>query len=209
VSNIGYKVLQVAANAVIFEEDTLGDNAYLLKRGSVQLSKYIDGSARVLAVLKAPVMFGEMSLVVSNQKRSATVKALENCELVSINRAAFEALLKESPQMMKTTVELLVQRLKTCSAKVVHVPDLHQSVIHSLFMLQQHQIKSIDYILFLQETALILMQPQARIEAVINRLTAAGLLEKRKGQFTSTELCFLETQDFLAMATSAMAKKEA
>jgi hypothetical protein len=53
------------------------------------------------------------------------------------------------------------------------------------------------------------MQPQARIEAVINRLTAAGLLEKRKGQFTSTELCFLETQDFLAMATSAMAKKEA
>jgi hypothetical protein len=76
-------------------------------------------------------------------------------------------------------------------------------------MLQQHQIKSIDYILFLQETALILMQPQARIEAVINRLTAAGLLEKRKGQFTSTELCFLETQDFLAMATAAMAKKEA
>jgi CRP-like cAMP-binding protein len=202
-----YKVLQVAADTLLFEEDSHGDEAYLLKSGRVALTKNINGAPRLLTVLKAPIMFGEMALIQRDPTRSASARTLDACELVTINREAFEGLLKNCPQMMQTTIELLVQRLKTCTARVLHVPDIHQAVIRSLFTLQQHQVKFIDYALFVQDTALIINQSPKDIESIIDRLVAANLVEKRKNQFKATELCFMQTQDFVKTAMTALTRK--
>ena len=82
-----YKQLTLPANSIIFEEDSPGDSAYLLKTGQVELSKHVNGIKRKLTVLKAPIMFGEMALIMPEQKRTAGAKTLTECELVVITQS--------------------------------------------------------------------------------------------------------------------------
>jgi CRP/FNR family cyclic AMP-dependent transcriptional regulator len=200
-----YQQLTLPANSVIFEEDAPGDTAYLLKSGQVELTKHIHGVSRRLTTLKAPVMFGEMALIMPQQKRTAGAKTLTECELVVITQSIFKQFIDASPQMMKTAMELLVQRLKVCTDKVLHVPSVDSAVLHNLSLLNAHGINAIDYNLFLQEMANILLQPQQRIEQTLQKLIQAELIDKRKGQFTATELVFVQKQDFINKARQALA----
>lgn len=199
-----YKQLTLPANSIIFEEDSPGDSAYLLKTGQVELSKHVNGIKRKLTVLKAPIMFGEMALIIPEQKRTAGAKTLTECELVVITQSIFNQFIDASPQMMKTAMELLVQRLKVCTDKVLHVPSVDSAVLHSLSLLNAHGINAIDYNLFLQEMANILLQPQQRIEQTLQKLIQAEVIDKRKGQFTATELVFVQKQDFINKARQAL-----
>jgi len=199
-----YKQLTLAANSIIFEEDSPGDSAYLLKTGQVELSKHVNGIKRKLTVLKAPIMFGEMALIMPEQKRTAGAKTLTECELVVITQSIFNQFIEASPQMMKTAMELLVQRLKVCTDKVLHVPSVDSAILHNLSLFNAHGVSSIDYSLFLQEMSNILLQPQQRIEQTLQKLIQAEIIDKRKGQFSATELVFMQKQDFMDKAKQAL-----
>ncbi len=199
-----YKQLTLPANSIIFEEDSPGDSAYLLKTGQVELSKHVNGIKRKLTVLKAPIMFGEMALIMPEQKRTAGAKTLTECELVVITQSIFNQFIDASPQMMKTAMELLVQRLKFCTDKVLHVPSVDSAILHNLYLFNAHGVSSIDYSLFLQEMSTILLQPQQRIEQTLKKLIQAEMIDKRKGQFSATELVFIQKQDFINKARQAL-----
>lgn len=199
-----YKQLTLPANSIIFEEDSPGDSAYLLKTGQVELSKHVNGIKRKLTVLKAPIMFGEMALIMPEQKRTAGAKTLTECELVVITQSIFNQFIEASPQMMKTAMELLVQRLKVCTDKVLHVPSVDSAILHNLSLFNAHGVSSIDYSLFLQEMSNILLQPQQRIEQTLQKLIQAEIIDKRKGQFSATELVFMQKQDFMDKAKQAL-----
>lgn len=201
-----YQQLTVPANHVIFEENVAGDCAYLLKKGQVEISKNINGVKKVITVLNAPIMFGEMAVIMPDQKRTARALALSECELVTITQSVFKQFIDSSPQMMKSTMELIVQRLKTCTEKALHVPNTDLSIIHNLYLLSSHHVSSIDYNLFLQEMSNILLQPQSRIEKTLQKLINADLMSKRKGQFSAAELVFHEKEDFMGKARQALAK---
>lgn len=73
------------AGETIFEEGDLGDSLFVIVSGEVEVvRKGADGQDRVIATLKAPLFFGEMSLI-DKEYRSATVRAKTEAELLHLS----------------------------------------------------------------------------------------------------------------------------
>ena len=83
---------------VLFEQGDEGDTVYLIRRGSVTVSRRIGGKDIVLAYVPVGHYVGEMALV-SDAKRSATVRAAVATETVNIDGAAFKRLLERDANL--------------------------------------------------------------------------------------------------------------
>lgn len=102
-ARIGHR-RRVASGEVVFREGDTGDALYVVIRGSLEVSKLIDGSPKVLSRMKSAEHFGELALL-DGGPRSATVMAMEACDLFTVPRADFLSLLGRSPRL---TAHLLV-----------------------------------------------------------------------------------------------------
>jgi len=97
------KLKRFSRGGVILREGDPGKSFFLLARGMVEVSKKVAEENLVLARLSDGSVFGEMALV-SNEPRSATVRALSHVDLLELERADLE---KEARQ-----VESIGQALK-------------------------------------------------------------------------------------------------
>lgn len=77
----------------LFEEGEPGDAFYIVFKGAVEISKNRpDGSREKLAVRRAGEAFGEMALL-NDAPRSASARAVETTQLVTVGREDFQELL--------------------------------------------------------------------------------------------------------------------
>ena len=97
----------------IIEEGTLGDCAYIVEQGSVEVSKLTPhGEKQVLGVLEKSEIFGEMGLI-DGLPRCATVTALENCVMSVCSRETFNSLADHNPESLLPIFKVLVRRLRS------------------------------------------------------------------------------------------------
>ncbi len=102
----------VKAGQVIFEQDSPGDNLYVVEDGQVQVSRRLEnGLEGILAILDTGEIFGEMALL-EQQPRSARVVAHSDVKLLSISRQTFDALIEESPAVAVHLLERVSARLR-------------------------------------------------------------------------------------------------
>ncbi len=102
----------------IIKEGTLGDCAYIIERGSVEVSKLtLHGEKQVLGVLEASEIFGEMGLI-DGLPRSATVTALEDCVMSVCSQETFNNLADHNPESLIPIFKVLVRRLRSTLALV-------------------------------------------------------------------------------------------
>ena len=102
----------------IIEEGTLGDCAYIIEEGSVEVSKLSPhGEKQVLAVLKKSEIFGEMGLI-DGLPRSATVTAREDCVMSVCSQETFNNLADHNPESLIPIFKVLVGRLRSTLALV-------------------------------------------------------------------------------------------
>jgi CRP-like cAMP-binding protein len=85
------------------------DGLYMLVEGTAAVRIGNGASAREVARLEPGQFFGEMSLM-TGEVRSATVVAVTDLACYRLDKAAFEALLKERPQLAERVAELLAAR---------------------------------------------------------------------------------------------------
>jgi CRP-like cAMP-binding protein/Fe-S-cluster-containing hydrogenase component 2/thioredoxin reductase len=104
------QVVEFKPNATLIEEGAEDDPVYLLRKGSVTVSRRIAGKDIVLAYLPAGNYVGEMAML-TKSKRSATVRAAVATEAVKIDSAAFRALLDRVPQLRHEVEARLEMRL--------------------------------------------------------------------------------------------------
>ena len=84
-------------NTPLFVENMLGESLFIIKSGSVQVSKVIPGiGEQNLLVLGAGDFFGEMALL-NGGARMVSAKAVEETELLIITRDDFKGLLDKEP----------------------------------------------------------------------------------------------------------------
>lgn len=95
---------------MIFSEGQLGNELYILQKGSVKISKIVNDSEVVLAILKPGDIFGEMALIES-KPRSASAVAYEDAVLLAVNRANFERMVTTQPQIIVKLTTLLAERI--------------------------------------------------------------------------------------------------
>jgi len=105
----GYEKKLMPGN-VIFNEGDEGNEMYLIKSGSVKITKKIGGKEKVLAVLKEGDFFGEMS-VLDGSLRSASATADRETDLIIVDRGAFLAQARENP-FIQYVIETLIKRLR-------------------------------------------------------------------------------------------------
>ena len=82
------------AGEIIFYEGAKGDRFYLIVKGEVSILKGTGISQRELRRLTPGHGFGEMALI-SHESRSATVKALTNTELLTLDQNGFTFLMDQ------------------------------------------------------------------------------------------------------------------
>ena len=108
---------------IIFSEGEIGTEMFIIQSGTVELLKEIGGETRVLSTLEKGDFFGEMS-VLEDLPRTASARAKTDVELVRINGATFDA-------MLKSNTEIAVRMLRKLSRRIREVTDmLEQSIGH-------------------------------------------------------------------------------
>ena len=97
------------AGETIFRRGDEGDALYMIVRGSVEVRANGDG-AEPLARLAAGQSFGEMALL-NDEKRTATVVAMTDVEVLKIEKEPFNELLDASPRLRRAVEALNAQRI--------------------------------------------------------------------------------------------------
>lgn len=103
----------VSRGNVIFYEDDPGTSCYIIVKGKVKIVVNADdGREHILGVLQDGDFFGEMSLI-DGQPRSASAVAVEDVQMVTIQRDEFLKLLRSNPEISLKLLVTLSQRLRT------------------------------------------------------------------------------------------------
>ena len=98
--------------SMIILEEEYGDVVFLVKKGTVKITRVNDeGKEVILSLMGENDMVGEMS-VIDGESRSANVLAQENCELYAIRSEDFLSLLKENFEISFSLMGELANRIR-------------------------------------------------------------------------------------------------
>lgn len=111
----GVQARTYGGGEVLFAEGQAPDGLYLIRRGSVTISRSIAGREVVLSYLSAGNYVGEMALL-SESPRTATVKAAATTEAVILDADVFKRVLGRNPLWRQDMEERFHDRLRANSA---------------------------------------------------------------------------------------------
>jgi len=117
-------VLQASENAeyqpgeIIFREGEPGDRLFVLVAGSVEVVKHHGLESQfTLQTLQPPDYFGEMAIL-TEEPRSATTRAGTECQLLTLEGAAFRELIVTIPEISFEIFRVLTQRVRDAEQKL-------------------------------------------------------------------------------------------
>jgi CRP/FNR family cyclic AMP-dependent transcriptional regulator len=103
---------------VIVRENEIGDALFLIRNGSVTISKSAaDGRMVDLATMETGECFGEMAAI-DEEVRSATVSARQECAVLRISKDNLHDVLNESPQIGIELLRIFVKRLRNANRRI-------------------------------------------------------------------------------------------
>ena len=94
----------------IFPEEGPGDKMYIIKSGSVKITKMVKDQENTIAVINQGEFFGEMALL-DGLPRSAAAKAAADTTTLTITRDNYMSLRQSSPQTALKIMDILVKVL--------------------------------------------------------------------------------------------------
>ena len=100
----------------VFREGDDGDRLYLIVKGAVRISRNVPGTGEeAITVLKKGACFGEMAML-DPSTRSIDAIVDSRCELLTIERSDFDALLEADRELaykvLRAIIRLLSERLR-------------------------------------------------------------------------------------------------
>ncbi|GAB4442263.1 MAG: hypothetical protein Kow0031_24350 [Anaerolineae bacterium] len=109
------KLRMFRAGEVIIQENDVGETAYILEQGRVDVTKEQGGKKIYLGYLTAGDIFGEMSII-DDKPRSATVTAAEETFVKEIHRDEFLDILQNDREAAIKILKPLFNRLREANA---------------------------------------------------------------------------------------------
>ncbi|HAD81891.1 MAG: hypothetical protein A2509_11690 [Candidatus Edwardsbacteria bacterium RIFOXYD12_FULL_50_11] len=101
---------------VIFRQGDAGSEMYLIRAGKIKISRSAGNIEKTLAIIKEGDFFGEMA-VIDGSPRSATATAVDEVNLLIVDRDAFKSQLKDNP-MIEYVLETMTRRLRDTNRQV-------------------------------------------------------------------------------------------
>jgi len=122
------RAVAVAPRQEVFHKGDDGSQLYVVIEGRLKaLTTSPEGDEVVFNVMGPGEVFGELSLL-AECPRSATVRAIERCELLVLDRRDFLAFLKRSPEVAVRMLTVLAERVLRASEFVEDVQFLNLPV---------------------------------------------------------------------------------
>lgn len=110
-------VLAFKKGDTIFKEGDVGEVMYIIRSGRVEVVKNVNDEELVLATLDANSFFGEMALF-GDKTRSATIRAVDDTQMLSINKHILDSQLSRVPDWFVAIMRTLVIRLKDTNKRL-------------------------------------------------------------------------------------------
>jgi CRP-like cAMP-binding protein len=105
-------------DTVIFFENDEGDSFFMIVEGRIKVTILgDDGREIILSVLSVGDFFGEMALL-DNEPRSATAIAVEESELLLVQRSDFQAVLTDNRSITGALIRVLTARLRRANHQI-------------------------------------------------------------------------------------------
>ena len=118
----------LAAREELFHKGDAGSQLYVVIEGRLKaLTTSAEGDEVVFNVMGPGEVFGELALF-SESPRSATVRAIERCEMLMLDRRDFLAFLKRNPDVAVRMLTVLAERVVRVSELVEDVQFLNLPV---------------------------------------------------------------------------------
>jgi CRP/FNR family cyclic AMP-dependent transcriptional regulator len=185
---------QLAALFPAIQHRTYPRHAFMLRAGEKADALYIimagrakvvvdDGEGRevTLTVIGANEFFGEMSLI-DDKPRSASVEALEVCEVLYISKAAFMSCLKDNFEVAMLILRAVVARLREADRKIASLAlmDVHGRVAR-LIMDLAREVND-DWIVDTgsEEMARMVGASREMVSRVLKEMRDSGLIRRDK-----------------------------
>lgn len=132
----------VPEGTMIMRQGEPGNSAYLIQSGCVSVYTEHEGKIVELAKLDLGQIFGEMALIFDDP-RTASVKALEDCNLIVITRQSFQQKLNRSDPTIKAIVGMLSQRIVTANNAVVNKQSDMTDMVDTVNVIYQNVLATL------------------------------------------------------------------
>lgn len=117
---------QMAEGTTIFIENMPGESLFLIKKGTVRISKmFAEGDEKTLVVMGPEDIFGEMA-VIDGMSRSATARVAEDAELISLKKTSFDALCRDNPAL---ALKLTMNVVRVFSKRIREANDEYRDML--------------------------------------------------------------------------------
>src|SRR5436190_1941756 len=116
-SSLEHLVRKQPSGTVLFREGDRGQTMYVIRSGKVNISKRIGDSELTLAVLGPGEFFGEMALL-EGLPRSAGATVVEDAQLIELEAAAFETLIRKNSEIAVRLMRRLSSRLREADRQI-------------------------------------------------------------------------------------------
>lgn len=101
------------AGETVFLEGTTGEHAYVVDSGEIRIARRrASGEELTLAHLTRGDLFGELALI-DDQPRSASATAVTDSELMTLDRATFQAQLQVNPERCRRLFRIFSARMRS------------------------------------------------------------------------------------------------
>ena len=189
----------------IFLEDSEGEQCFFVVQGSVKVTRLSkEGREVILAMLNEGEFFGEMALL-DGESRSANVIALEETEVLTLNREDFLVVLHDYPQIAIQLLKEMAHRLRKSDRQIasLSLSDAEKRIALCIirFADEQGVIKrgqvSIPKVPIQQDIANMAGTSRETVSRAINLLEKEHFI-KRRGR----ELMILDYKTFIKVFDS-------
>jgi CRP-like cAMP-binding protein len=111
------KKVSMSANQFVLKEGEHSTSMYGLQKGQLVVTKKRLNEDVVLGYVYEGELVGEISFL-DKEARSASVKALVDCELIEIPQEAIDSVFKTQPKWLEILVMTLAERLRKANARI-------------------------------------------------------------------------------------------
>lgn len=135
---------QLMPGEMLFQEGDAGEEMYFIRKGKIKISIGEEDQEKVLAILKDGDFFGEMA-VIDGSPRNASATAIEETDLLIIDKEGFVSKINENP-LVGYVIEILTMRVRTLDEqlKYLTIKSDEARIIHFILARAKQQGSPMD-----------------------------------------------------------------
>ena len=114
-------IVSYPKETVLFLQGEMGESAFIIEKGRVLIYLTKDKEDFPLSVLGEGEIFGEMAIL-DNQVRSASAKALDDCELIPVTKDMLMERVHATDTVVRLLLRVLLKRLRSQNDLITREP---------------------------------------------------------------------------------------